>query len=156
MLFIGWIFPIRHPSFNKIPDHVPAFTSCQGIWSFQLFPGNLKVRVPLTHLDLCHTHPFVIGLSRDTARHLPSLETQTRSSARQCDGKKEKWEWRDWERGLEGQKGEWKESAKGQRTHEKLVSQCSGFNYILWSNYQASVFSSVPMADSWEFLMKAA
>lgn len=92
------------------------------VWSAQFLPGNLKLRIPLTHLDLSHPHPITIGLPINTARHLPSLETQTRSSARQCSWKKEKWEWRDWERSLKGQKGEWKESAKGQRTREKLVS----------------------------------
>lgn len=103
--------------------------SVKEVWSVRFLPGNLKLRIPLTHLDLCHPHPVTIEISINTARHLPSLETQTRSSARQCGGKKEKWEWRDWERGLKGQKGEWKESAKGQRTHGKLVSHAQASPY---------------------------
>lgn len=49
------------------------------------------------YLDLPQPHPPLYGRqSVNRERHLPPLEPQTSSLARQCGEKKEEWAWKDW------------------------------------------------------------
>lgn len=57
------------------------------VWSLQLLPEHLRLGIPLSSTR----HNMAVS---KRAKHLPSLETQTSSSAKQCGEKKERG-WKD-------------------------------------------------------------
>lgn len=121
MLFIGWIFPTRHPSFNKIPDRFLAFTSCQGSlvtpvtsWESKSKNSSYPPR-PLSSPPFCH---------RTLKRHSKAL-TITWNSNRILS--KAVW-WEKRKVGMGGLRGVSKArkgmegECQGQRTHENWLA----------------------------------
>lgn len=123
------------------------------MWSLWLSPGCLRMETTLTSPALPQRNPITSWPTVNRARHLPSFESQTRSSARQCGIKKESGEGGIWEMVSKPEGGE-KDWGPEQRTDVRNCQVCSGFAWVLQClpRKQSPILSR--RHSSWKLLVK--